>query len=74
MDSLKDTARILTEHAISVKLESEKLVTVSVDNETPLHLLCLQRGLPYNYAERLIMVNNIPYPNQVKGEVQVYVG
>jgi len=74
MSSLKDMARILTEHAVTVKLESEKLVTEYVDNETPLHLLCLQRGLPYNYAERLIRINSIPNPNQVKGEVLLYVG
>jgi prophage DNA circulation protein len=73
MQTIKDLTRVLTEHAIQVKIEAEKLVTIHVDNEIPLHLLCLQRGLPYNYAERIVKVNNIPNPNQVKGEVQVYV-
>jgi hypothetical protein len=74
LDALKNMARILTEHAVWVKIESEKLVPIYVDNAMPLHLLCLQRGLPYNYAERLVKVNNIPNPNQVVGALQVYVG
>jgi len=74
LDALKDMARALTEHAVWVKIESEKLVPIYIDNATPLHQICLQRGLPYNYAERLIKVNNIPNPNQVLGAMQVYVG
>lgn len=73
MQSLKDLARELTDHAVRIKIEAERLVTVHVDNATPLHLLCLQRGLPYNYAERLVKVNEIPNPNEVTGEVRVYV-
>lgn len=73
LQSLKDLARELTDHAIRIKIEAERLVTFNVDNETPLHLLCLQRGLPYNYAERLVKVNEIPFPNAVTGEVRVYV-
>lgn len=73
VQALKDMAAILTDHALRIKIESERLTTVYVANETPLHLICLRRGLPYNYAERLVRVNDIPYPNQVKGEVKVYV-
>ncbi len=73
MQALKDLAGILTDHAITIKLESEKLVSIYVDNETPLHVLCMQRGLPYNYAERIWTVNNLSNPNTVKGAVQVYV-
>lgn len=73
MRSLKDMARELTDHAVRIKIEAERLVPVSVDHETPLHLLCLQRGLPYNYAERLVKVNSIPNPSTVKGEIRVYV-
>ncbi len=73
MQALKALAGILTAHATSIKIESEKLVTIYVDNETPLHLLCMQRGLPYNYAERIWTVNSLSNPNTVKGTVQVYV-
>lgn len=72
--SLKSVARILTTHALQVKIESEKLVTIWVDHATPLHLICLRRGLPYNYAERLWRVNRLTNPNEVQGEMQVYVG
>jgi hypothetical protein len=74
MQSLKDMARILTEHAIMIKIECEKLKTIYVDEETPLHLLCLMHGLPYNYAERLWTINSIINPNSVKGAMQIYVG
>lgn len=72
MQSLKDLALLLQEHAYQVKIESEKLLTISVDNETPLHLICLMRGLPYQYAERIHSVNKIKNPNFVRGDVRVY--
>jgi hypothetical protein len=46
---------------------------VVLDNAMPLHLVCLKYGLPYQAAERLIRVNNIPNPNFTAGEVMVYV-
>jgi prophage DNA circulation protein len=74
MQSLKNMALILQEHAYIVKIESEKLVTVSIDNETPLHLICLAHSLPYQYAERILTVNKIVHPSFTKGEIKVYAG
>lgn len=71
--ALKDLARILTEHAVQQKLESGNLVSLTVPDCIPLHLLCLQRGLPYNYAERIWTANRMSNPNFVHGEVMVYV-
>ncbi len=47
---------------------------VSIDNNMPLHLICLKYGLSYNDAEQLMGINHIPHPNFVSGEVNVYVG
>lgn len=74
MQTLKQLALILQEHAYIVKIESEKLVTVSIDTQTPLHLICLAHGLPYQYAERILSVNRIVHPNFTKGEIKVYAG
>jgi hypothetical protein len=73
MHSLKDMALALQEHAYNIKIESEKLVPVTIDNEMPLHLICLMYNLPYQYAERIHSVNNIKHPNFVKGDIKIYV-
>lgn len=73
MTTLKTMARTLIDHARQVKIEYEKLTDIVVADETPLHLLCAQRGLPYQYAERLTSVNTIAAPNMVKGPVRIYV-
>ena len=70
--SLKEMVLKLQEHALKLKIESETLVAVEIDNETPLHLICLRYGLPYRYAERLMAVNTIKHPNFVKGEVKIH--
>ena len=72
-DSLKQMARDLLEHVEQVKLEREKIIAIDLDNPVPLHLVCLMRGLPYTYAERLLVINNIPNPCFTLGEVNVYV-
>lgn len=72
MTSLKTMARKLLEHVNTIKLERDKLVTVSLDNTLPLHLICLMRGLPYNYAERIASINQIRNPSFTAGEVRVY--
>lgn len=72
MQSLKDMAVSLLDHAYTVKIESEKLITVDIDNELPLHLICLKYGLPYQYAERIYSVNRIKHPNFTRGEIKVY--
>ncbi len=73
MTSLKDMARALLEHIITIKLEREKIITVELDNAMPLHLVCLKYSLPYNYAERIHSINRIKNPNFTSGEVSVYV-
>jgi len=73
MDSLKTMAVALLNHVNNVRLEREKMQAVVLDNAMPLHLVCLKYGLPYQDAERLIRVNNIPNPNFTAGEVMVYV-
>ncbi len=71
--SAKELARLLLEHANSIKLEREKLVTVLVNPPLPLHLLCLKYGLSYSYAPRIMAVNpGIINPNQVAGLVVIY--
>lgn len=70
---LKAMARQLLEHVNQVKLERDRMLEISLDNPLPLHLLCLQRGLPYRQASRLLAVNSIPHPNFTRGEVTVYV-
>jgi len=71
--SLKDMAVTLLTHVNSIKLEREKIVSVELDNEMPLHLVCLEHGLPYNYAERVHSINRIKNPNFTpSGEVRIY--
>jgi prophage DNA circulation protein len=73
MQSLKTLALQLLQNVSSVKLESELIITVHVVNPIPLHLLCLQYGLPYNYAERIASINKtMEDPNFVSGAVQIY--
>jgi len=72
MTSLKNLAESLLRHVNIVKLEREKIVAVEVLSEMPLHVLCLQRGLPYQAAERILLINNFKNPNAIKGTVNVY--
>lgn len=70
--SLKAMARQLLEHVNQVKLERDRMMTVTLDNPMPLHLLCLRQGVSYRQASRLLAVNNIPQPNFTSGSVTVY--
>lgn len=72
MDILKDMSAALLTQVNSVRLEREKMITVTLDNAMPLHLVCLKYGLPISDAERLIKVNRISRPNFTEGEVAVY--
>lgn len=72
MEQLKTMAAALLTQVNSVRLEREKMITVTLDNAMPLHLVCLKYGLPYGDAERLIRVNRISRPNFTSGEVAVY--
>lgn len=71
--SLKRMALSLQFHVGTIKLEREKTKRVRLDNTIPLHLLCLQHGLPYTAADRLLAINEIRNPNEVSGEVLIYV-
>lgn len=73
MQSLKDMAVSLLEHVNNIKLEREKIVSVEIDSEMPLHLVCLSNGLSYSYAERIYSINSIKNPNFTpSGEVRIY--
>jgi prophage DNA circulation protein len=74
MESLRTMALALTDYVIEVKQGSPAIKTVSVANETPLHVLCLRYGLSYQDAESLMAINRIRHPSFVKGEVNVYAG
>lgn len=73
LPGLKTMAASLTTQVNSVRLEREQMITVTLDNPMPLHLVCLKYGLPYADAERLIKINRISRPNFTDGEVAVYV-
>lgn len=70
---LKQMAVNLLTHVNKIRLEREKMVSVTLDNPMPLHLVCLKYGLPYTDAERLLRINRICRPNFTDGEVLVYV-
>lgn len=71
--SLKTMARSLLLHANKIKLEREKIIGIEVENETPLHLVCLANGLPYNMADRILSLNpNFQNPSEVYGTVSIY--
>ena len=73
-DALKTMTRQLLEHVNVVKLERERIVTTTLDNALPLHLVCLKQGLTYRHAERIMSLNpQISNPNRVQGTVAVYV-
>jgi len=72
LQSLKDMALALLTHVNKIKVEREKITEVEIDNELPLHLICLKYGLPYNTAERLLLINGVKQPSFVKGAVKIY--
>lgn len=73
MQSLKVQAVQLLTHVSTIKLERDKIVTVTIDCPIPLHLVCLKYGLPYNYAERILSINpQIDNPCGVSGDIQIY--
>jgi prophage DNA circulation protein len=71
-DSLKALARSLLIHVNEIKLNLAQIVTVNIDNELPIHLVCLRYGLPYTMAERLLAINDISDPNFIRGEMNIY--
>lgn len=71
--SLKTMARQLLDHVATVKLERDRIERIELPNPMPLHLVCLMRGLPYTWAERIMAINDISHPNFIDGEIDVYV-
>lgn len=51
----------------------ESIREITVDRPTPLHLICLQHGLPYQTAERLCRLNGMKNPSFTQGKVLIYV-
>ncbi len=73
MQALKNIARTLLQHVNIIKLEREKIIQVEIYNPTPLHLICLMYGLPYNYAPRILSINpQISNTNFVSGKINIY--
>ncbi len=74
-NSMKQMAALLLEHVNIIKLEREKIITIELDNEMPLHLICLKYGLPYQAAQRILAINpQIKNPNQCPKRMDIYVG
>ncbi len=75
LPSLKAEALTLLQFADQVKTERANVIQVSVANPTPLHLICLQQGLDYHAAERVISINpQITLPSFTQGMVNIYAG
>lgn len=63
----------LSDYVDSIKLNRERMIEIDVMDPVPVHLLCLQYGLPYTAAERICAINNFECPNFVSGKVKMYV-
>lgn len=73
--ALKATALALLRHVNQVKLERERIVVVTVNRPTPLHVICHQYGLSYQAADRIMALNpQIQNPSFVQGELRIYAG
>lgn len=73
MPSLKKISEALLDHVRGVKLEMDKIQRVNVDGATHLFLICHRYGLPVAAANRVLAINPFLDPNDVTGEVDVYV-
>ena len=73
MRSLKAMAISLLDHVNVVKLERDRIVSITLESPRPLHLVCLMYGLPYQMAERIASINDIPNPNFTSGSIDIYV-
>ena len=65
-------AQALHEQYRNRMVELEQLKEIDVLEPTPLHLICIRNGLPYNAAERLVRLNEIPNPTFVQGRIRIY--
>lgn len=71
--SLKTIAADLLQYVDNVKLTRDKIIEVNIDQEMPVHAICLRYGLPYMAAERVCAINSFINPNFCSGRVRVYV-
>ncbi|MCL2219334.1 MAG: DNA circularization N-terminal domain-containing protein [Chitinispirillia bacterium] len=62
----------LTRYINAVKVLRDRIINVEVEDDMPLHLLCLKYGLPYAYADRIVTINNFRNPNFVSGQARLY--
>lgn len=69
---LKRMADSVLTHAAQIKLASETIVRIETNGEMPLHLVCIAHGLPYQAAERIMLINRFQNPNAVSGKVAIY--
>lgn len=72
LSQMKVMARKLLEHVMVIKLERDRMVRIVMDNPMPLQAVCMMRGLSYEYAERILAINDIRQPNFTAGEIDVY--
>lgn len=70
---LKDMAASLIKYLNNVRLNRLQVKSINI-NSTPIHMLLLQLGLPYQAADRILSINrdNVK-PNYMQGNVSVYV-
>ena len=53
--------------------ELERVREIVVPTPTPLHLICHRNGLPYNAAERVLLINpQIRNPTFTQGRIKIY--
>ena len=72
--ALRAMALALLDHVSTAKNGREQLVTITVDQPTPLLLILHHHNLPVAMAERVLTLNpQIIDPNAVEGEVVIYV-
>lgn len=73
VQTIKTAVSGLVDYTRKVKLESERILEVTIDGTLPIHVVCLKYGLPYNAAERILAINpQIKHPNFVSGTVKIY--
>lgn len=73
MYSLKDMALQLLSYVSGAKATAEQTVTILVDGPVPLHVICLQYGLPYSDAGRILALNpGLRNPTFTSGPLQIY--
>lgn len=69
---LINMASYIQDYVNTIKLNRNAIKVITVNN-IPLHLLCMQIGLPYNAMERILKLNPwIKNPTFTEGDLSVY--